>query len=107
VAPIGILSKKEAMMPQRKRRHYEASFKARVSLEAIKTLKALAELSSKFGVHANQIRSWKKEFLEKASTIFSENKDDRETLKNLREEREPLHQRIGQQSMDIDFLKKV
>jgi len=93
-------------MTNRKRRHYDANFKSRVALEAIKELKTLAELSNELGVHANQIRNWKNEFLEKASLVFSENKDDQEALKNLEEERDRLHQRIGQQSMDIDFLKK-
>jgi len=106
VDPIGNLTKKETTMTKRKRRHYDANFKSRVALEAIKALKTLAELSSEFGVHANQIRHWKNEFLEKASLVFSENTDDKAALKNLQEERDRLHQRIGQQSMDIDFLKK-
>lgn len=93
-------------MIKRKRRHYDANFKAGVALEAIKEIKTLAELSSEFGVHANQIRNWKNEFLEKSSVVFSENKDDKEALKSLQEERDRLHQRIGRQSMDIDFLKK-
>jgi len=93
-------------MTKRKRRHYDANFKSRVALEAIKELKTLAELSSEFGVHANQIRPWKNELLEKASLVFSENIDDKAALKNLQEERDRLHQRIGQQSLDIAFLKK-
>jgi len=47
------------------------------------------------------------EYSQKASLVFSENTDDKEALKNLQEERDRLHQRIGQQSMDIDFLKKT
>jgi len=93
-------------MTKRKRRNYDASFKTRIALEAIKELKTLAELASEFSVHTNQIRNWKNEFLEKATVVFSENKDDKEALKSLKEERDRLHQRIGQQSMDIDFLKK-
>lgn len=104
--PIGNMTKKETTMTKRKRRNFDASFKARVALEAIKEIKTLAELASEFGVHTNQIRNWKNEFLEKASVVFSENKDDKEALKRLQEERDRLHQRIGQQSMDIDFLKK-
>jgi len=106
VDPIGILTKKETTMIKRKRRQYDANFKSRVALEAIKELKTLAELSNELGVHGNQIRNWKNKFLEKASLVFSENKDDKAALKNLQEERDRLHQRIGQQSMDIDFLKK-
>jgi len=57
-------------------------------------------------VHPNQIRNWKTEFLEKASGVFTGNKDDQDALSILKEERDTLHQRIGQQSMEIDFLKK-
>ena len=93
-------------MPKRKRRHYDASFKMRVVLEALKEMKTLAELASEFDVHPNQIRNWKTEFLDKASEVFSGNKADQDTLRSLTEERDTLHQRIGQQSMEIDFLKK-
>ena len=48
----------------------------------------------------------KREFLEKASLVFSEDKDDKKELRRLEEDRDRLHQRIGEQSMDIDFLKK-
>jgi len=42
------------------RRNYDASFKVRVVLEAIKELKTLAELGSEFSVHPNQIRNSEK-----------------------------------------------
>jgi len=88
------------------RRNYDASFKVRVVLEAIKDLKTLAQLGSEFSVHPNQIRNWRNEFLEKASVVFSENQGNEKELKRLEEDRDRLHQRIGEQSMDIDFLKK-
>lgn len=93
-------------MPRRKRRQYDASFKMRVVLEALKEMKTLAELASEFDVHPNQIRNWKTEFLDKASAVFGGNKADQDTLRHLKEERDTLHQRIGQQSMEIEFLKK-
>jgi len=107
VDPLGHLTKKESTMTKRKRRNHDASLKVCVVLEAIKEEKTLAELASKFDVHPNQIRSWKNEFPEKASGIVSGNKDDKDKLRGLEEERKALHQRIGQQSMDIDFLKKT
>ena len=93
-------------MTKRKRRHYDANFKVRVVLATLQDEKTLAELASKFDVHPNQIRNWKTEFLEKASGVFTGNKDDQDALRSLQEERDTLHQRIGQQSMEIDFLKK-
>ena len=94
-------------MTKRKRRHYDANFKVRVVLATLQDEKTLAELASTFDVHPNQIRNWKTEFLEKASEVFSGNKADQDTLRSLKEERDPLHQRIGQQSMGIDVLKKA
>ena len=93
-------------MPKRKRRQYDASFKMRVVLEALKEMKTLAELASEFDVHPNQIRNWKTEFLEKAPAVFGGHKADQDALRSLTEERDTLHQRIGQQSMEIEFLKK-
>ena len=91
---------------KRKRRNHDDRFKARVVLEAIKEVKTLAELASEFDVHPNQIRNWKNEFLENASSVFGKNDDEKDDLRRLKEERDTLHRRIGRQSMEIDFLKK-
>ena len=93
-------------MSKRKRKHDDANFKVRVVLATLQEGKTLAELASAFDVHPNQIRNWKTEFLEKASGVFTGNKDDQEAFRSLKAERGALHQRIGQQSMEIDFLKK-
>jgi transposase len=53
------------------RKRHCASFKAKVALAALKGGQTLAELSSIFGVHPNQISRWKREFLEGASEVFS------------------------------------
>ena len=37
------------------RKSYSAAFKAKVALEAIKQEKTISQLSSEYGVHANQI----------------------------------------------------
>lgn len=88
------------------RRNMDDAFKTRVVLEALKESMTLNELASKYEVHPNQIRTWKAQFLENASSIFSGKKDAMQELKALQNEREILHQVIGQQTMDIEFLKK-
>ena len=45
------------------RQQHDAAFKANVALEAAKGEKTIAQLSSEYGVHANQIRQWKKQLL--------------------------------------------
>jgi transposase-like protein len=41
-----------------------------VALEAARERKTLAELSSQYGVHANQAGEWKKQLLEHSGELF-------------------------------------
>ena len=42
------------------RKKYPPSFKAKVTLEAIREEKTAAELASQYEVHPGQVRKWKK-----------------------------------------------
>lgn len=94
------------MMTRRKRKTYDDAFKAKIALEAIKETETLSELASRYDVHPNQIRNWKNEFLENAAIVFGGDKDAKSQVSELQREREELHKRIGEQTMQIDFLKK-
>jgi len=98
--------KKQQIRPRKTRRHMDDTLKAKIVLEALKENMTLNELSTKYEVHPTQISTWKRQFLENASSVFSGDKAAAQELKDLREEREKLHQQIGQQTMDIEFLKK-
>ena len=58
-------------MPKGIRRNYDEHFKTKVVLETLKGQKTLAQLSSEFGLHANQITEWKKQALLGFSSLFS------------------------------------
>ncbi|MCP4721997.1 MAG: transposase [Desulfobacteraceae bacterium] len=47
-----------------KRRQFSDKFKAKVAVEAIKWIKTLAELSTAYKVHPNQMSAWKKQLLQ-------------------------------------------
>jgi transposase len=88
---------------KRTRRKFNTSFKTKVALEAIKERMTTQELASKFDIHSSQITSWKKEFLENASSVFETGeKDDKDDL-----DKEKLYSKIGQLQVENDFLKHV
>lgn len=91
-------------MVRNMRKGYEGAFKAKVSLEALKGEKTLAQLSSEFGVHANQIRQWRKQLLEELPKLFSDRRQKSEQEKDdLISE---LYRQIGQLKVEVDWLKK-
>jgi len=86
------------------RRNYDSAFKAKVALEAIKREKTIAQISSEFAVHPNQIRQWRKQLIEELPGIFS---DKRQKADKDREELESeLYKQIGQLKVELDWLKK-
>ena len=56
---------------RRPRRNHRPQFKAPSALAAVKGEKTLAELSSQFDVHPNQITQWKSQLLEQAASVFN------------------------------------
>jgi len=88
----------------RKRRTDDDNFKARVALEAIKGERTISEIAGQFEVHPNRIIKWEKKLLENIPSLFSKKEDPEiEELKKLIEE---LYKKIGQQNIELEFLKK-
>lgn len=58
-------------MDRNMRRGHDAAFKASVTLEALKVEKTMAQLSSEYGVYANQIRQWRQRPLDELHGVDS------------------------------------
>ena len=87
-----------------KRRKFTSSFKTKVVLEALKERSTIQELGRKYELHPSQITQWKTQFLSNAEQVFDKpgNEKSSEEL-----ERERLFNVIGQQKVEIDFLKRA
>ena len=86
---------------RRKRRTHSPEFKAKVALAAVQGDLTMAELVQKFDVHPNQITDWKKQLLDSAPDVFGKGARKAEDTAEAVQE---LHARIGQLTMENDFL---
>ena len=89
-----------------RRRNFGKGIKAKVAIEAIKGVKTINEIASIYEVHPNQVSQWKKLALERLPDAMADGR-----IKESRDSRpiteDKLHQKIGQQTVEIDFLKKT
>lgn len=87
------------------RRKFTSKFKTRVVLEALKERQTAKELAQKFEITPQQINLWKREFLSEAESIFAKGSTSKKSESEEKEDR--LLKIIGQQKVELDFLKNA
>ena len=92
----------------RKRRNFSAKFKSDLVIELLKGEKDLNTLATENNIQPNLLRNWKREFLNNASAVFDDKREEnlKEKLVEERKEKAEYAKKVGQLTMQVDWLKK-
>ena len=86
-----------------KYKEYTPEFKMKVALEAAVAIGGISDIAGKYQIHHKQVQVWKKRLLDNADLIFERRaKEEEQVIKR----EEDLLKKIGQLSMEVDWLKK-
>jgi transposase-like protein len=90
-----------------KRKKYSPEEKAKIVLEVLREENTLVEISNKYEVSQQLISRWKSDFLANMPSVFDKKANETEKLKKQFEaEKAALERKIGELTIDIDWLKK-
>ena len=92
----------------RQRRNFSAKFKSDLVIELLRGEKDLNTLAVENSIQPNLLRNWKKEFLDNASVVFDDKREEnlKEKLVEERKEKAEYAKKVGQLTMQVDWLKK-
>jgi len=92
-------------MTKKTRRRIDGGLKAKIALEALREQATVVDLAQRCEVHPNQIYAWKKQLQDQAARAFDLSVGrDAETAHEREIER--LHAKIGQLTVERDFLAR-
>ena len=90
-------------MNKGKRKRYTGAFKAKVGLEALMGVKTVGQIAREYQVHPVQVTQWKAVIREHLPELFEPARPVGEDSQELVAQ---LHEKIGQLTVEADWLKK-
>jgi transposase len=88
------------------RKRHGIDFKAKVALAAVREDSTVAELSSRYGVHASQIHAWKKTVIDGVGSLFAKGEDATDSVTADDARLAKLYEKIGELTVERDFFRK-
>jgi transposase-like protein len=88
---------------KRKRKQYSGAFKAKVGLEALMGIKTTSQIARENQVHPLLVGQWKTTIRERLHELFERGNQAPDDSEKMIAQ---LHQKIGQLTVDLDWLKK-
>lgn len=89
------------------RRTHSKKIKLKAALDLIKADKTIDQLCFEYGIHKSVLLRWKKTLIDEGQEIFEDRRNNAAKNKQSLEEKEALERKVGQLSMEVDFLKKA
>lgn len=86
------------------RKNYNANFKFKVALEAVRGDLTIAQIISKYQIAESCVHKWKKQLLDQGDAVFSSKKA---VTTNTTEDIDKLHAKIGKLTLERDFLENA
>lgn len=91
-----------------KHKKWLPAVKFEIALLAVKGETTINDICKRYEVAPSQVKAWKKQLLEQGASLFARNdKTTEETADKLEREQSKLYEKIGQLTVERDFLKKV
>jgi len=92
----------------KKRKVYSAEFKSKLVLEVLEGELTLNEIASKYEILPNNLKNWKKQFLENMSLAFDKSavvKEYKEEIAQLQKSSDALAKKVGTLTIERDWLE--
>jgi transposase len=91
-----------------KHKKWLPSIKFEIALLALKGETTLNDICKRYEVAPSQVKAWKKQLIEQGANLFiKSDKAAEEAANKLERDQSKLYEKIGQLTVERDFLKKA